>query len=211
MTRYLKAVTGLPLNYEGYAYLPHVMFIFLPFYMFYLTLGGSPLPIMGVHDPAHPFKVFFHPDVFTFLFFIKIPILIADVFIALTLYKHFDKRAAWFYVLAPYSVFVSSVWGMFDSMVALFLLTALLLKKQRFPWAGLVYGLSLMKFYTIYAGIPILYGVWKQRGFKALASFIVGVALSQLPTLYFFVLNLRAFLGAALLFHSESFGGGVNR
>jgi len=210
MTQRLRSATGLPINFEGYSYMPHILFLFLPFYKAYLALGGNPLPIIGAKDPAHPLKVFFHPDVFLFLLFIKMPIILADVLIAFMLYRYFNRETAWFYALAPYSIFISSVWGMFDSLIALFLLlTVLLLKKHRHFLAGLTYGLSLMKFYTIFAVIPILYNVMR-KGSKTILNFITGIVLSQIPTLYFFILNPKTFLGSTILFHSERFGGGVN-
>jgi len=210
MTLKLRAATGLAVNFEGYAYLPHVFLIFFPFYAAYLAIGGEPLPIRGVSDPAHPLTVFFHPDVFLFLLLIKMPIILADALIAFTLYRYFDRRAAWLYALAPYSVFISSVWGMFDSIVALFLLLTVLFLRKRYHFlAGLSYGFSLMKFYTVFAIVPILHNVMKD-GPKALLNFVAGITLSQIYTLYFFTLNPKAFLASTVLFHNERFGGGVN-
>jgi hypothetical protein len=205
----LQNITGLPIFYEGYAYLPHAIMIFAPFYLAFLALGGNPLPILGVYDPAHPVKVCFLPDVYLFLLIIKLPMIIADALITLVLYKH-GKLYAWLYALSPYSIFISSVWGMFDSIVALFLLFAIMcLEAGKDIEAGISYGISLMKLYTVYAFPVIAIAILRGRKLRSFLKFMFGLLMSQVPTFYYFLLDQKAFASSILLFHGTRFGGGM--
>ncbi len=211
MTQRLRSIGGLPINYEGFAYLPHALFIFFPFYFLYLALGAEPLPLRGVIDPIHVITFYFHPDIYIFLFIIKLPIIIVDVLVVTILYSYFNENAAKLYAFSPYVIFITSMWGMFDNIIALaLLLTIVLLKKNKFASAGFMYGISLIKFYTIYMVFPLLYNVWKSNDLKSLAKFIAGVIISQIPTFYFLYRNPTAFISSTLLFHGLRPGGGIN-
>ena len=207
-TLWLQEVTGLKVFYEGYAYLPHVVLIYLPFYVLYLLLGGDPLPIKNVYDPAHLVKLWFSPDIYVFLLIIKLPSIITDALIALLLSKR-SMICAYLYALSPYSILITAIWGMFDNMVALLLLlTVMLLEKGEYVKAGVAYSISLMKFYAIYAIVPILVFLWRRGGWRAFALFAPGLIIGQLPTLYFFLTNPEKFL-TVLSFHAERIGGGI--
>ncbi|MEM1560073.1 MAG: hypothetical protein QXY40_10865 [Candidatus Methanomethylicia archaeon] len=211
MTQRLRSIAGLPINYEGFAYLPHALFIFFPFYFLYLAFGTEPLPLRGVRDPLHVITFYLHPDIYLFLFIIKLPIIIVDVLVASILYNHFNENAAKLYAFSPYVIFITSIWGMFDNIIALaLLLTIVLLKKNRFVSAGFMYGISLIKFYTIYIVLPLLYNVWKNNGLKSLAKFVAGIIISQIPTFHFLYKNPIAFIFSTLIFHGLRPGGGIN-
>lgn len=211
VTQKLRSIAGLPINYEGFAYLPHTLLFFVPSYFLYLLLGGDPLPIRGVRDPMHVLTFYFHTDIYLFLFFIKLPLILADLLITSVLYDHYDAKAALLYAFSPYVIFIGSIWGMFDNIIALtLLLTIVLLKKNREILAGFMYGISLAKLYTAYAAVPLIYNVWKQGKMKSSIRFILGVAASQIPTLYYLHKNPSAFISSTLLFHGTRQAGGVN-
>jgi hypothetical protein len=203
----LQNTTGLSIFYEGYAYLPHILLLYTPFYIVYLLLGTHPTPLQNVVDPAHPLKAFFLPDLYLFLLIIKAPVILADGLIAVILYRC-SKVSAWLYALSSYAIFITAVWGMFDNVIGLvLLLTLMLLNKRRYFEAGLAYGISLAKLYTIYV-FPVLIA-YMLRSKGRIASFLLGLALAQIPSLYYFYINPEAFLNTTLLFHAERPGGGV--
>jgi hypothetical protein len=204
----LQNTTKLPIFYEGYAYLPHIILILAPFYFLYLFLGCDPQPIKNVYDPAHPLKVFFSHDIYLFLFIIKLPLILIDALIVLKLYEY-SKYVALAYAVSPYSVFITSVWGMFDNILAYFLLVTLTyLKNEKWLRAGMAYSVALSKLYAVYAAPIILVYVFKKGGLKACLRFLKGLALLQIPTLIFFILDPKAFL-YIITFHGTRFGGGV--
>lgn len=210
-TQKLRSIAGLSINYEGFAYLPHALFFFIPPYFLYLSLGGDPLPIRGVRDPMYYFTFYFHPNIYLFLFTIKLPLIMADLVIVSILYDYSGEKTASLYAFSPYIIFINSMWGMFDNIIALtLLLTIVLLKKNRVISAGFMYGISLTKLYTAYAIVPLTYNVWKQGKTKSLIGFILGAVVSQIPTLYFLYKNPLAFISSTLLFHGSRPGGGVN-
>ncbi len=210
-TEELRIMTGNPsIFYEGYAYLPHALLIFYPFYLIYLGLGFDPLPIKGVAGPDHPFTVSFAtPDIMLFLITMKLPIIILDALIVLLLAGK-DSRAAKLYALSPFSIFITGIWGMFDSLVAFSLLAALFASgKGRAGPAGFFYGIALTKLYAIAAFPAFLIFYLRDRDARSLAKFLAGVAISQIPTLVVLALSPTAFIDTTLLFHSERVGGGL--
>ncbi len=208
-TAELIKATGMGLHYEGYAYLPHVLYIFAPFYLAYLAMGGSPEPIKGVEGTFYILKMYLLPDVYAFLLFIKLPLILTDAAISYILYKWFGKKYGWAYALSPYAVFVTAFWGAFDGLVAVFLLLAVITElKRKHALAGFLYGVSLMKFYSGLAAIPFLRSAWRD-GWRGLIKFLFGALVSQLPTLYYLVKEPASFLNATLFFHGSRIGGGV--
>ncbi len=208
-TEELRVMTGNPsIFYEGYAYLPHALLIFYPFYLIYLGLGFDPLPIKGVTGPDHPFTVAFaSPDVMFFLTMIKLPIIALDVMIVLLLAGR-DRGAAALYALSPFSIFITGVWGMFDSLVAFSLLASMLASgRGRAGAAGFLYGIALTKFYPI-AALPAFL-IFYLKGGGSLARFLAGVAVSQAPTLVALALSPKAFIDTTILFHTGRVGGGL--
>ncbi|MCD6323984.1 MAG: hypothetical protein J7L55_02605 [Desulfurococcales archaeon] len=208
-TEELVQATGMNLHYEGYAYLPHALYILAPFYLAYRALGGVPEPIKGVEGTFYILKMYLLPDVYLFLLFIKLPLILADAATSYLLYRWFGRKYGWAYALNPYVVFITAFWGAFDGLVAFFLFTAVVMElKERSTLSGFLYGVSLMKFYTGLAVIPLLYHAGK-KGRDRLGKFITGVVISQAPTIYYFIKDPASFLTATVFFHGSRVGNGV--
>ena len=96
---------------------------------------------------------------------IKTPIILADLLIAVTLYKMIrsssgDEKASYAYyvwLFNPYTIFFSSVWGVFDSIPSLFTLLSLRdLLNRKYVNSALLLGIGILfKLYPIVL-IPIL-------------------------------------------------------
>jgi hypothetical protein len=204
----LTAQSGIFVGFQGYDYLPHAFLIFLPFYRLYLLLGGNPTPIQNVSDVTNQFaNLVFSPDVNLFLLLLKLPIILADGAVTYLLARR-DQGLGRIYAFSPYVILISSVWGNFDSIVALFLLMSILLAKEHPRLAGLFYGLSLMKLYTVILLPLFLVQMFRQRRTSGLLDFSLGLALSQVPTFYWLAVDSRPMV-ADLLFNAARTGGGI--
>jgi hypothetical protein len=204
-TLQMQQATGLPVFFEGYAYHPLLIYFFVPFYwLFTLIAGQYPVMIDG-HYPSLPVLVY--PWTPILLLMLKIPIILADVAVVYIL-AGIDTRKAEIYALCPYVVFISSVWGMFDAFVAVFLLTSYLTFSRNSLLSGILYGLSLMKLYTIVL-LPLfvvrLFGKWKE-----LAQFLAGLALTLLPVGYYLIVSPASIWNVLVTFQGTRVMGGVN-
>lgn len=204
-TLQMQNVTGLPVFFEGYAYHPLLIYFFVPFYwLFTLIAGPSPVMIDG-HYPSLPILIY--PWAPIMLLMLKIPIILADVAVVYVL-GGIDTRKAEIYALCPYVVFISVVWGMFDAIVAVFLLTSYLTFSRNSLLSGILYGLSLMKLYTIVL-LPLfivrLFGKWKD-----LLQFSAGLALTLLPVAYFLIVSPTSIWNVLVTFQGTRVMGGVN-
>jgi hypothetical protein len=204
LSRRVSESTGQPLFYEGYAYLPHLALILTPFYIVYIALGGDPQPIRAsgviatglVYEP----QLYMSKDVFLFMTLIKMPMIVADSLIVYILGKR-DLRVAVVYALSPYAILITGAWGMFESLIALsLLLSMMLIERSRYVLSGIAYGFSLIKLYPILA-LPVFILNLRGKGFRALASFTIGLIISQIPTLLFLLLDPQSFVNTVLLFH----------
>ena len=204
-TLQLQYASGLPVFFEGYAYHPLLIYFFVPFYWLYTLIAGPSLVMIDGHYPSLPILVY--PWTPVLLVFLKIPIFAADIAVVYLLAR-FDKRKAQIYALCPYVIFVSAIWGMFDAMVALFLLLSYLTFEKNYFVSGVTYGLSLMKLYTAVL-LPLyvvrLYGRWRE-----LAMFLGGLALTLLPVVYFLALSPSAVWNVLVTFQGTRVMGGVN-
>ena len=204
-TLQMQHVTGLPIFFEGYAYHPLLIYFFAPFYWVYsLIAGANPVMIDG-HYPAIPILVY--PWTPILLFFLKLPIFLADVGVVYLLARK-DVRKAELYAFCPYVIFISAIWGMFDAIVALFLLTSYLTFEKNSFTSGLAYGLSLLKLYTIVL-LPLfvarLFGKWRE-----LALFLAGLGLTILPVVYYLTVSPTSFWNVLVTFQGTRVMGGVN-
>jgi hypothetical protein len=204
LSRRVSESTGQPLFYEGYAYLPHLALILTPFYIVYIALGGDPQPIRAsgvivtglVYEP----QLYMSKDVFLFMTLIKMPMIVADSLIVYILGKR-DLRVAVVYALSPYAILITGAWGMFESLIALsLLLSMMLIERGRYVLSGIAYGFSLIKLHPILA-LPVFISNLRGKGFRALASFTIGLIISQIPTLLFLLLDPQSFVNTVLLFH----------
>ncbi len=97
---------------------------------------------------------------------------------------------------------------MFDAIVAVFLLTSYLTFSRNSLLSGILYGLSLMKLYTIVL-LPLfivrLFGKWKD-----LLQFSAGLALTLLPVAYFLIVSPTSIWNVLVTFQGTRVMGGVN-
>jgi len=134
-------------------------------------------------------------DRFLYYYFIKQPMIIADVIVALLLYNVVAKlknpasgiRAFSFWMLCPFTIAISSVWGMFDQIVLVFVLGSLLLVTET-QKSALMQALGF-----IFKVIPLIYlpilGLVQPSKKKIIDYFAVAVGAS-----IFFVLAPYLFL-----------------
>ncbi len=121
-----------------------------------------------------------------FDFLVKIPLIASDTIIALIIYRLVmkyvrDERTAlsaltlWY--LNPLTIWVSSGWGMFDTLAALFTLLALwLLLGRRFFLAGASLALAAsMKYYAVILIVPLALLAWKSERARGLVYSVAGV------------------------------------
>lgn len=203
LTDLARSQSGLPVNYEGFAYLPHLLFIYAPFYWLYTAFLGVEYPIINGH--AEP-TTLIYPDIYYFLLAMKLPVILADLAIIYLLARR-KPIAGLLYSISPYSVMITSIWGNFDSIVGLLILASYLTFNRNKTASGLLYGLSLMKLYAL-AILPI-YLVKLHRAPSQLARFTLGLAAALTPSLYFLLLDAESML-RVLLYHSSRSPKGLN-
>jgi hypothetical protein len=204
-TLQMQQATGLPVFFEGYAYHPLLIYFFVPFYWLSTLFAGQYPVMIDGHYPSLPILVY--PWAPIMLLLIKMPIILADVAVVYVL-AGIDTRKAEIYAFCPYVVFISVVWGMFDAIVALFLLTSYLTFSRNSLLSGILYGLSLMKLYTIVL-LPLfvvrLFGKWKD-----MLQFMGGLALTLLPVAYFLIVSPTSIWNVLVTFQGGRIMGGVN-
>jgi len=204
-TLQMQQATGLPVFFEGYAYHPLLIYFFVPFYWLFTLIAGPYSVMIDGHYPSLPVLVY--PWTPILLLMLKIPIILADVAVVYIL-AGIDTRKAEIYALCPYVVFISVVWGMFDAIVAVFLLTSYLTFSRNSLFSGILYGLSLMKLYTIVL-LPLfvirLFGKWKD-----LLQFMGGLTLTLLPVAYFLIVSPASIWNVLVTFQGTRVMGGVN-
>jgi len=204
-TMQMQNATGLPVFFEGYAYHPLLIYFFAPFYwLFSLIAGPSPVMIDG-HYPSLPVLVY--PWTPLLLLMLKIPIILADLLVVYLLAR-VDMGKAEIYAFCPYVIFISTVWGMFDSLVGLFLLASYLMSSRNNFLSGLFYGLSLLKLYTVVL-LP-LYVVRLFRRRRALVEFLAGLAVTLLPVAYYLIVSPLSIWNVLVTFQGTRIMGGVN-
>ena len=129
-------------------------FVYFP--LTYLTLGGYQTiaaPILGNGFDswlanADSFSIVGDPNIFKYLFVLKLPYLILDVGVAFMLLKYFDDRklgrkAFTLWLFNPFTIFIIYAFGNIDIFpVALVLASLLFLKKERYSLAALMLGLA---------------------------------------------------------------------
>jgi len=95
---------------------------------------------------------------FFYYFLLKQPIIVFDVFVAYLLYKYIEVRkpssSEWalrFWLYSPFTIIISSIWGMFDSVAITFLLLGLLSNNIK---KGFWLGVSIFV-----KSIPVIYAI----------------------------------------------------
>lgn len=201
----LQGRTGLPILFEGWLYLPHALYLYAPFYSLYAFLfPPGILPVINGYGQGP--LAFLYPNIYVALLLIKLPVILADSAIIYLLARR-NTRMGLIYALSPYSVFITSVWGNFDPLIGLLLMASVLMFERSKFASGILYSLSLVKIYTIFASGGYLVKLYKRP--RELAEFIVGFVVAQLPTLYYFAIDRMSFL-SVLFYHSARPIGGIN-
>lgn len=171
---------GHAIYFEGYAYPPLPIFIYYPLAKLY----GMFYPLEHVVVLAGELRYIQVPWLFDFLF--KLPILLADIGIALLLYKMTkrDEKSMKMFLFNPYIIFISAAW-MFDSIAVFFLLLSLyLFEKEKYDLSAIFLSLGfLTKFYPIFA-LPVFCTEFiRRRSWKFLRYMLVFGAVSAVFTL----------------------------
>lgn len=197
------------LYYEYWAYLPLWM-IFL--YPFYLLIAPFHTPFMppGQASTNLPFLV---------SFVLKLPIFLLDISCGLLIYKivllYGDKTKAkkgmYLWLINPLIIFISAIWGHFETLPILLTLMALyffLVNKPSLSAISLGLGVTA-KLYPAYL-LPI-YSIYllKEKGWKSCIKyctiFMLTIATISIP---FIFLDFSAMLAVAN-FHGSRLGGGI--
>ncbi|MHB1868776.1 MAG: hypothetical protein ACYCPP_07515 [Nitrososphaerales archaeon] len=130
---------------------------------------------------------------------IKLPLIASDALIAYFIHKivlkHLGEEklavlasAIWF--LNPFSIWISSGWGMFDTLPALFTIIALyLVLERRFDWAAVsIIIAGAIKYYAIVLLVPLLVIAWqtgrRKQFLRTLSFTAVSSAFFLLPTFF---------------------------
>ena len=201
-TMMLRQMNGVEASYEGYAYLPHAILFYLPSYLAYKLLCNGPAIVGGHFQPLQLIE----PNIYIFLTLTKVPIMLADAAITYVLAKR-SSGLGLLYALLPYSIAITSVWGNFDSLIGLLLLLAFLTRKEHPTASGILYGISLTKLFVIVTFPAFILSMRRER--SSILKFMLGLILSQAPTIAFFIQDPNSMLNV-LLFHSTRSPGGVN-
>ncbi len=152
-------------------------------------LGSYTIPMSSLNqdlNPGTPINILVVPGPL-FDLLVKLPLILCDLLVALLIYKlimrHLgDERVAvsasalWF--LNPLTIWVSSGWGMFDTLPALFTILALyFLLDKKFALAGMSLALAVeMKYYAIVLLFPLLLVAWRNSRWRGLAEAFSGNA-----------------------------------
>lgn len=197
------------LYYEYWAYLPLWM-IFL--YPFYLLIAPFHTPFMPPGRPSTNFP-------FLVSFVLKLPIFLLDILCGLLIYKivllYGDKSKAkkgvYLWLTNPLIIFISAIWGHFETLPILLTLMALyffLVNKPSLSAISLGLGVTA-KLYPAYL-LPI-YSIYllKEKGWKSCIKyctiFMLTIATISIP---FVFLDFSAMLAVAN-FHGSRLGGGI--
>ena len=133
------------------------------------TLAMSSLPSALDFYPSYSVSVV--PGLL-FNFVVKIPFLISDILVAFLLYKLVSKvtgqtslgqSAVLLWFLNPFVIWISSAWGMWDTLPALFSLASLyLLVKRRYGFSAVFLSLGVAaKLYPALFLVPIAFYLYK--------------------------------------------------
>lgn len=129
-------------------------FVYFP--LTYLTLGAYQIivaPILGHNfdlwlSNADSFGMVTDPNIFKYLFALKLPYLVLDIVIAFVLLKYFKdkslgKKAFILWLFNPFTIFIIYAFGNVDIFpVVLVLLSLLFIKKDRKVLSALMLGLA---------------------------------------------------------------------
>ena len=172
------------------------------------TLGPTPLSALPAEFNFYPSVPGWYVPGIVFNIVSKIPILLSDVFVALLLFKiikNYKKdnllaeTAAALWLLNPYVIWISSGWGMWDSIPALFSLVSFyfLMEKKYFTSSMfLIIGIA-SKLYPALFILPMVFFILKenQTGKK-----LANLARFCIPVLTAFLIFLTTYSSSIFSF-----------
>ncbi len=181
-----------PWKQEWYAYPPLPLLLYTPSYALYLLspLGGNPIAER---------------------IFLKLPFILGNLLCAYLVYKvvrgisseQKAKKAELLILYNPFLIFIAAVWGMFDIwMLNFVLLSFLCLRRDRFAWAGVFFGLSLLikPIAVVFAPVFLAHIYNKAQSKKQLLIWgSAGAATFSLLSLPFFLSSPQGFLNQVFL------------
>ena len=167
----------------------HALFLLILkpfFYPFFYSIWNIP---WGPTHPVNPEEIsrmlttFFtfisHPGIFRVLFLLKLPYLVFDLLCAWMLFKLAGKNAFRFWMWNPVIIFVTAIYGRFETIpLFLLLLSIYLLKKERSEWA--YFSLSLAILLRIYPVLLLPFFLRKEKKYL-----LRGLPFLILPLLLF--------------------------
>lgn len=117
------------------------------------------------------------PTPYLYYFLIKQPIIIADVLTAYFLFRYVERRGSSkasfvlkLWLLSPYTIVVSSIWGMFDAIAVLFVVLAL--KSPPGAYRGMWAGIA-----TFAKSVPLIYTIPLASGPKPVRNLVIALAI----------------------------------
>lgn len=194
----------LDYGWRFYEHADHVgtePFVYPPVWLLINGAAYALSPTIDAFDPA-------------FRTTIKTPIILADAYTTLLIFRFLGNNqrgviGSGIWILNPMTIFMSGVFGQFDSIPLAFLLTSLVfLRRRQNHFAGLFGGLCLVtKQYFLFPLIPLSILLARKSGLRGFItqyapSFLVTVLLIQVP---FMLADLHAYLYFTTVAH---FGSG---
>ena len=211
---------GAPLEF-AWGYPPLWLFVLLLVYPFFTLVSHvsypqsagalwNPYPWANATEFFESYRRFIPLNLPVLDLIIKTPIIIADLCVSIFVYKlvksmsneKYARYAAWAWLLNPYVIWVSSVWGEFDAIATLFVVISVyyLIKKELSKSALMLSIGTLFKLYSIIL-IPVFALIAFKRSKKighGLRYCLIagGIALS---TLFFTYVAFAASFGQSPL------------
>jgi hypothetical protein len=173
-----------------------------------ILLSSLPAAIRSAADWTGPSRTIVVPN-WQFLVILKTPFILSDLGCSLLVYrivsKLYNQQLALFsfalIFLNPMLIWVSAVWGMFDSLPAFFvLLSTFLILNEKYSLAAVSLAVAIgFKVYPIFFVIPVaLYIYKKTHSLRILAAPAASFSLSMLAIFSPFLRHLPAVMQAYL-------------
>jgi hypothetical protein len=177
-----------------FATLPTLYYVQLAFYSFYVLLRTT-----GFTD----YTFMYHTSYMVEGLFLKLPMILSDLGIFLVILKFTHKlRYATLYFLNPFTIYLSSVWGMYDSVMLLPLVIGFyfqsLGKRDVAGVAFLVSGLVKL-FGFVPFGLLVLENVMHRRVREAAVQLVIGTSLTLIVFLPYLATGLEDFFAGSIL------------
>jgi Gpi18-like mannosyltransferase len=194
---------GFPLILR-YAFPPIWLLIVLSVFPVWLRISGYIFPVnpesLWIHgiNSGNIFESYrsFVPQALPLLdFLFKLPNILADIGIGYLLYKFakdtkYEKAVLFLWLFNPYTIHISTVWGLFDPLCTFFALGSVyLLWKNRQTLSAIFLSLGVAtKMYPLFFFIPILIYVYKKQGLQKSSKYFIIFLLASLIILSSFLL-----------------------